>query len=184
MIPSWDLLISAIFVAIIAFSFIVGKDITLKIIIAAYISILATDGLSYLIYQLFFSPDPVISVFNLSAPATTQITVKLFLFVVCVVILTSRGAFSAEFPGSTSGMLGSFVQAALGFLLAALITSTLLVFLAGECFLPAIECQSSTLANFITQGSNFGAQLLSKAYVWFMLPAVVLVLASAVGGED
>ena len=181
MLPSWDLLITAIFVTIVGYGFIVGKDTTLKILIGTYIAILATDGMSFLMYRLFFGPSPAVSFLNLNTPTTTQVTVKLFLFVVCIVLLTARGSFSASFPGETKGPLGVLVQAALGFMLAALITSTLLVFLAGSCFLPGVGCQPSNLAEFITQGSTFANHLLTYSYVWFTLPAVALGAISAAG---
>lgn len=181
MLPSWDLLITAIFVAIIGFSFIVGKDTTLKILVATYMAILATDGTALLLYKLFLGPAPAIAILNIQAPTTTQVTIKLFLFVICIVLLTARGSFTATFPGETKGPLGLMVQAALGFLLGALIVSTILVFLSGSCFLPGVGCQPSNLAEYITQGSSLASYLLSHAYVWFMLPAVALVVISAAG---
>jgi len=181
-LPSWDLLITALFVAIIAFSFIVGKDVTQKIIIATYIAILATDGFAYFLYRMFFAPNAAVNILNFSAASTSLVTLKLFLFVICVVVLTARGSFTATFLGETSGPLGIIVQGALGFLLAALIVSTLLVFLSGACFLPDVVCAPSNLASYITSGSTFAQLLLSKAYVWFMLPAIALVVSSAVSG--
>lgn len=183
MLPSWDLLISALFVAVIAFSFILGKDVTQKLIIATYISILAVDGLSYFIYRMFLAPNATVNILNVTAATTTQVTMKLFLFVISLVVLTARGSFTATFLGNTRGILGLFVQAALGFLLAALVTSTILVFLSGACFMPGIQCAPSNLAEFIKAGSDFAYILLTKAYVWFMLPALALVVSSAISGE-
>lgn len=184
MLPSWDLLITALFATIIAFTFIVGKDTTQKIIIATYIGILATDGFAYFLYRMFLAPAPQVGIVNVSATATTLVTIKLILFVVSVVLLTARGSFTAVFPGGTSGVLGVVVQAGLGFLLGALVTSTLLVFLAGSCFLPGVTCSASNVVDYITTGSQLARHLLTYAYVWFMLPALALVLASAFGGGN
>ena len=181
---TWDLVIAILFVAIIAFSFIVGKDRTQKLIIATYIAILATDGISYLVYRLLFSPDRQISVLSVSATPTTFITLRLFIFVASVVLLTSRGSFEARFPGSTSGILGLFVQGALGFFLAALVVSTILVFLSGGCFLPGIVCSGTNLAVYLSQASSFVSILLRYAYVWFMLPAVFLIVTSALSSDE
>ena len=45
---SWDLFVIVFFAVIIAYSFIIGRNQTLKVIIASYIAILASDGIGNL----------------------------------------------------------------------------------------------------------------------------------------
>jgi hypothetical protein len=52
---SWDLFIIVFFGVIIAYSFIIGRNQTLKIIIATYMAILTADGLGNL-FQTYLLP--------------------------------------------------------------------------------------------------------------------------------
>jgi lipoprotein signal peptidase len=61
---SWDLFVVVFFTVIIAYSFIIGRNQTLKIIIASYIAILTSDGIGNLIERFFIGENPIINVLN------------------------------------------------------------------------------------------------------------------------
>ena len=56
LLPTWDLFIIVFFAIIIAYSFIVGRNSTLKIVIASYLAILTADGFGNMIDRFFLSP--------------------------------------------------------------------------------------------------------------------------------
>jgi lipoprotein signal peptidase len=54
---SWNLFIIAIFIVIIAYSYIIGINKTVKTIIASYLAILAADGIGNIFKDYFLTSD-------------------------------------------------------------------------------------------------------------------------------
>ena len=57
---SWDLFIVVFFSVIIAYSFIVGRNQTIKIIIGTYMATLAADGVANLAHKYLGGPTPIV----------------------------------------------------------------------------------------------------------------------------
>lgn len=176
--PTWDLFILVFFSIIIAYSFIVGRNATLKIIIATYIAILATDGIGNLLERLLTSGDAIINL--VPADSNSIIVIKILLFVLGIVILTIRGTFFVESPAERSALLNMIISVGFGFLSAGLIVSTIMVYMSGGTFVAA--AQTAALGVDIARTSYLARTMMENYDVWFALPAIALLAISFSGG--
>ena len=179
--PTWDLFIVVFFAIIVAYSFIVGKSATLKIIIATYIAILATDGIGNLVSKLLLNSSSMAHVFSGGGNGNMML-LKILLLVSSIVVLTVRGHFSVEAPSDESTMSATFFTTLFGFLSAGLIVSTIMVYLSGGDFI-----HTPGVAGFgidITATSYLARMMTDNYNVWFALPAIVFILISLNGGGE
>lgn len=176
---SWDLFIIVIFALVIAYSFIIGKNRTVKVLIGTYIAILAADGIGNLASKYVFDVDFAQKVANfLEMPLgeSATIIIKVVVFITAIVILAQRGGFNVDSKGDAHLMIDGILTLFFGFLTAALAVSTILVFVGGSSFAfgagpvsTNIELyKSSTLVKIMVENHN----------LWFSLPAISLVIAS------
>ena len=128
---SWDLFVIVFFAVIIAYSFIIGRNQTLKVIIASYIAILAADGVGNLIERYFLSEDPILSVFKSFTNESSLVVLKIFIFVFTIVLITTRGKFSINMKKTDSAFMNLALGLTYGVLCAGLITSTILIYTSG-----------------------------------------------------
>src|SRR3989339_475016 len=96
---SWDLFVLVFFIVIVAYSFIIGRDNTLKVILGTYIAMIAADSLGN-IFGASFSGSPIFMKMLESASVSNDqeaiVFVKVLLFVVMVILFAVRGAFSVR----------------------------------------------------------------------------------------
>ena len=55
---TWNLVILAVAVMLFMYSFIIGQDNTIKLILSIYIAILTSDGIASLLQRFVFDPSP------------------------------------------------------------------------------------------------------------------------------
>lgn len=176
MAPTWDLFILVFFAIIVAYSFIIGRSATVKIIIATYIAILATDGLGNLIERALLAENPIINIFSAANP-NSVIVLKILIFVLSIVVLMVRGSFFVG-VGREGGMLLSLmITTGFGVLSAGLIVATILTYISGGSF---IGSELAMGGIDITRDSTLARALTDNYNLWFSLPAVAFVVASFV----
>ena len=170
---SWDLFVLVFFAIIIAYSFIVGRNQTIKIIIASYISILTADGLGNLFERYVLPTAP-----SLQGEEGVQalVLLKIFAFVLVIVLLAIRGGFSIDIAPENSPVTRILANLSFGFLNAGLVVSTLLVYLTGGSFVMG-TVQSGLHTNLYNE-SEFIKAIIDHYDLWFSLPAVSLVVMS------
>lgn len=170
---SWDLFVLVFFGIVIAYSFIVGRNQTIKIIIASYMAILMADGLGNLFSAYVLPAAP-----SLQGEQGVQLLVlmKVFTYVLTIVLLTVKGAFSVEFATERSASSRILSNLMYGFLNAGLLVSTLLVYLTGGSFV--LGNVKEGLYTNLYQESQFIQSIVDYYNVWFALPVVVIVVAS------
>ena len=181
---SWDLFVIVFFIIIIAYSFIIGRNATLKVIISTYISILAADGIGNVV-ERYISPNVV----SLLLPGldflTAAVVIKIMIFVACIVVLSMRGEFSVQLHEERYYTSTLIINGIFGVLSAGLVVSTILYYMSGGSFLQV----SSTLTNeailSIKRESQLVRLLIDHYNVWFSLPAIAFAFASFFkkGGE-
>lgn len=177
-LPTWDLFIIVFFAIVVAYSFIVGRNSTLKIIIATYIAILTADGFGNILDRFVLS-DPRFAE-NAALGPGALVIFKILLFVLVILLVTVRGSFFVAMDRERSVVLSLATNAAFGFLSAGLIVSTILVYISGGVF---VGNATATVGVDITTDSTL-AKLMTENYnIWFALPAVAFVVMSFVGGE-
>lgn len=178
---SWDLFIVVIFAVIIAYSFIIGKENTLKVIVGSYIAILAADGIGNLFKQYVLSSKQFvvfIKFFGVGSEDKSIIMIKVVVFIAAIVILAIRGGFEVKTGFAKSGVVGMILNLIFGALSAGLVVSTLLIYASGASFVAGnVNIANNTLAAAYTE-SNLVKMMIDNYNLWFALPAVSFVVMS------
>lgn len=170
---SWDLFILVFFGVVIAYSFIIGRNQTLKVIISTYMAILTADGIGNLIQTYLLPAAP-----TLQGEMGDQalVLIKIFTFVLTIVILAIKGGFQVDVPPEQSVVTRVLGNLSFGFLNAGLMVSTLLVYLTGGSFVTG-----SIRAGFETnlyRESQFIQTIVDNYNIWFALPVLAIVVVS------
>ncbi len=182
---TWDLFVIVFFLVIVAYSFVIGKNQTMKVILSSYVAILAADGVGNLVQKYFLGTDPVLDIISIQTDNSGFIIMKISIFVVLTVLLTIRGAFEIDLLQDRSRFFSIFLTGAYGILSAGLIVSTILVYISGISIFtaPFIELGESPIIG-IAEQSSLVRTMISNYSVWFALPAIVFMISSLFGTEE
>jgi hypothetical protein len=180
---SWDLFIIVFFAIVTAYSFIIGRQETLKIIIASYIATISADGLGNLFTKFvgntsFFNK--LVNFLGLGGGAEQLASVmKILLFISIIVLLTIFGDYDVEEPPEQNSAIKLLVLTALSLLSGGLILSTIIVFANGGSLISGTAAISDTF-KVVYDESRFVRGLLDWHDVWFALPGLLFVFISVV----
>lgn len=178
---SWDLFIVVIFAVIIAYSFIIGKENTLKVIVGSYIAILSADGIGNLFKEYVLSSSQFVTflkVIGLGSEDKSIIMIKVLVFIAAIVILSIRGGFDVKTNIGKDGVIGLILNLIFGVLSAGLVVSTLLVYASGASFVMGdITIANNSLAAAYSE-SDLVKMMIDNYNLWFALPAVSFVVLS------
>jgi len=177
---SWNLFIVVIFSVIICYSFIIGLHRTFKTIIATYLAVLAAEGLGNLFQHYFLGSAnfvKILDLLNLHSAEESLITVKIFIFIAFIVILTIKGIYRVEYTANLTGFPGVLLTGIFAFLNAGLILSTLLIYISGVSFLQQGGADGNNIIE-IYNGSRFVRYMVDYYDLWFSLPVTGLLLTS------
>lgn len=170
---TWNLLVIIFFVIIMSYSYIVGLQGTIKIILSTYIALLAAHGIGNLAAQYLALTQPLIKLIN-TTPEENIIILKIFVFVIITLTLVLKGGFFIDIAHQYSWISRFVVSTVFGFLSAGLILSTLLVFVTGF----ELHAEATTVLQKILQISE--KTLFVRLFVdfynfWFAAPAIAFV---------
>jgi hypothetical protein len=179
---SWDLFVIVFFAIVTAYSFIIGRKDTLKIIIGTYIATLTADGIGNVFQNLvgqtsFF--DKLVKFIGYGGGAANFSSIlKIVLFIVIIVILTIYGDFEIHDPPvGQNGFIGLVVLILLSILSCGLILSTIIVFANGGSLIGGVSAISDSFREVYEQ-SRLVKGLLDWHDAWFSLPGLVFVITS------
>ena len=178
-LPTWDLFIIVFFAIILAYSFIVGRNSTLKIIIATYIAILTADGFGNILDRFILSDARLLETPTAFGPGSLVIF-KILFFVLVILLVTVRGSFFVAMDREKSFIINLATTGTFGFLSAGLIISTILVYISGGVF---VGNATSAIGVDITTDSLLAKTMTENYNIWFSLPAIAFLIMSFVGGE-
>ncbi len=174
---SWDLFIVFFFSVVTAYSFIIGKHETLKILVAAYIAILATQGVGNILTRFSGETEPVyriLKVMGVNFNISTLSVTKLMIFMLSIIAIALKGGFSVEYGRSHASFIALAATGLFGFATAGLIITTLLTFVAGSPILdPALGSQPLLVP--LMQSSTLVQIMVLNQDLWFALPALLLI---------
>lgn len=181
---SWDLFILVVFTVIIAYSFIIGKNQTIKVIIATYIAILAADSLANVLQKLLLT-SPTVTKFSAVAgindPIQVLLLLKICVFIGAILLITVRGRFSVDIPDDPILAVRVITLFIFGFLNAALIVSTIIVYISGGSLVEgSIDLTNGTI-RLLYEGSPMVRAMINYYNFWFALPAISFVVGSILG---
>lgn len=173
---SWDLFILVFLSMVLAYSFIVGRKQTVKIILATYVGFLAADGLGFFIRDKigFRIPAMLFGVDSISAGVLTSI----ILFMIFIVVLARHHLFDVNYDDSSGTILYLVSTIYIGMLSAALMLACILFFLSGNTFTVFAQGVDPSAIFQITSQSWLARIIIDWFHVWFFLPAVSLVVYS------
>lgn len=181
---SWDLFIIVFFTVIIAYSFIIGRNQCIKIIISSYIAILTADGVGNLIERYFLGENPVIRTFDFSTDEGRLVLIKIIIFIISIVLITVRGKFNINLPHSNSITMRLILSLTYGVLSAGLITSTILIYASGASLVQSSTQIMNEAILQIYQESQLVRLMINNYNAWFSIPAVAFVFSSFFGDEE
>lgn len=176
---SWDLFVLVFFGVVIAYSFIIGRNQTIKILIATYMAALTADGLGNLFQTYVIPAAPTLQG---EAGVQALVLLKIFVFVLTIVLVAIRGGFSVDLAPENSVVTRILANLSFGFLNAGLMVSTLLVYLTGGSFVMG-TAHTSLQTNLYAQ-SQFIQTIVDHYDVWFALPALAILLVSFFQGQE
>lgn len=181
---SWDLFVIVFFAVIIAYSFIIGRNQTLKIIIASYIAILTADGIGNLIKHYFIGEQAAATAVTLpTGEEGGLVVIKIFIFVLTIVLVATRGRFTINMNPHSSSVMSIILNLTYGILSAGLITSTILIYTSGS----SLVQETSVILNEAVLGmyreSVMVQTMINNYNIWFSLPAITFVISSFLGEE-
>ncbi|MDP2690924.1 MAG: hypothetical protein Q8O95_00770 [bacterium] len=175
---SWDLVVTIFFVMVMSYSYIVGLNGTVKIILSTYIAMLAANGIGNLAAKYIKLSEPLIKILS-DDPNENVVVFKIFIFVVITLLLVLRGGFSVDITRHNDSLLTRFVtNSVFGFLSAGLIMSIILVFLVGA----GVDASTTVIQEALgLPDKTFFVRFLVRFYnFWFAAPAVAFVILSVI----
>ncbi len=171
---SWDLLVIIFFATVIAYSFIVGRDASVKIIIATYIAVVAVQGTGNILKKMAGDSDSALSIINLNLEPQWLSLTKIVLFVGVILFLALRGGFDMHYVKDIPGIWDTLLTGIFGFATAGLILSTLLTYIAGRPILDLGLASSEPLTPLLTQSTLIQTMVFYQD-LWFTFPALLLL---------
>ena len=185
-VPTWDLFIIIFGCLVIAYNFIIGREATIRLIIATYIAILSSDGLISLIHKYILSDKSLIdNIPTFAADSKEIIFAKIITFLVMIIILAIKGGFYSHDHGNGS-ILNFFYLISFGVMSTALILVSILAFLSGSTFIDtfvATKPASTDLSTIIYAQSKIAKILIEYSTLIYALPALALIV-SIIGITD
>ena len=181
---SWDLFIIVFFTLIIAYSFIIGKNQTIKVIIGSYLAILTADGLGNLLERYLLMPNPLLKSMPPVLGERILVLFKIGVFLIAIVIVAVRGGFTVVLREERTGILKVISNFCFGFLNAGLMISTILIYISGFSFVQgAFDLTASPVFEIYSQ-SQLVKIMVNNYNFWFSLPAIAFVFMSLIGMKE
>ncbi|MDP2642394.1 hypothetical protein COY05_01685 [Candidatus Peregrinibacteria bacterium CG_4_10_14_0_2_um_filter_38_24] len=179
---SWDLFVLVFFVVIVAYSFIVGRDSTLKIILGTYVSMIAADAGGTVFSQYFGGSVMFMKLLKLAAVGNEQeamVLVKVVIFIAFVIIFAVKGAFEVDTVDDRSAAVRFVLSILYAIMSAGLIISAILVFVSGISFIGAGEPKTTITALWdVYNESSLIRSIVNNSALWFSLPALAFLVHS------
>ena len=175
---SWDLFILVFFAVVVAYSFIIGKNQTLKVILGTYMAILCADGIGNLFGKYFAVSEAFLKFMKLFAITNGEQSVvffKVLVFLFFIVLISVRGLFHVDAEDNRPLSLRLIILFLMGLLSAGLMISTVLVFISGTSLIGAGATGNNILTD-VYQSSRLVRVMLDYSNLWFFLPGFSFIL--------
>lgn len=175
---SWDLFILVFFAVVIAYSFIIGRNQTLKVILGTYVSILCSDGIGNLFAKYLAPSQPFLRLMKLFAIGSEDQAViffKVLVFLVLIVLIAVRGMFQVESDEHGSVSVRLIIKMLLGLMSAGLMMSTVLVFISGSSLI-GTDITGSNILLEVYNDSRLVRIMVDFANIWFFLPGITFII--------
>jgi len=175
------------FVIIVAYSLIIGRDNTLKVILGTYVAMIASDATGAL-FERYFNGTPVFAqLLKFASVANDQeavVFVKVIVFVILVILFAVRGAFHVDTVDDRSALIRLAMSLVYAAMSAGLIISAILVFVSGASFIGNGTEGGSLALWTIYNKSQMIESIVRNSYFWFSIPALSFLIHSLYSHEE
>lgn len=178
-IVTWDVVIIVFFAIVMSYSFIIGKDQSVKVMIATYISIIATQGIGNIISRYQGEIASAFSMLSITFGPTLLAYAKIIFFAFFIILLAIRSGIHVVYAKDSSSMISGLYTAIFGFGTAGLTISTVLTFMRGGGILDA----TTPLLKQTMALSPLMESMTTYQDVWFALPALLIIGAGFINNE-
>ncbi len=151
-----------------------GKDESVKIVIATYIATIAVQGVGNLLAMAGKASPQLLGFLGYSLDMNIVSTIKILIFVTLVIVLAIRGGFVLAYDQEMEGIWETMLTGAFGFATAGLLLSTLLTYIAARPILDTQIADSPSLAPLLLQSRLVQIMVLYQD-LWFSIPAFLLL---------
>ena len=173
---TWNLVFLAVAVMLFAYSFIIGQDHTIKLILSIYIAILTSDGIASLLQRFVFDPSPGWRAILDGREEVFFMWLRIGLLVIAAVTFVAKSGFHVTMGQHEKWSTRMTIHAIFAALSAILFLSTALIYMSGNSFVEGMTTSAQGL-NIYSQ--SLLAQVLIDYYqLWFSLPAMVFLVTS------
>jgi hypothetical protein len=179
---TWDLCIVIFFAIVMSYSFIIGQHQSMRVIIASYIAIMATQGIGNVLARLMGDAQTTLHTVGIPMDVTVIAVSKIALFAICVIIFVVRSGITVTVERETGNILSAIYTGLFGFATAGLIASTLLTYAAGGGILDSGIVASSLIAT-VARGSTLMQLIILNQDIWFTLPAFLIIVTGLLHSE-
>ncbi len=172
---TWNLVILSAFVMLCAYSFLLGQDSTIKLILSIYIAILASDGVAGVLKRFVFDPSPGFQ--QLFGENEVQIFtwIRIILLIVAVVIFVVKSGFHVVLEKHERWAVRLLLHGLFSGLSALLFLSTILIYMSGNSF---VEGMLFAKEIQVYEQSLLAQVLIDYYQIWFSLPAIAFLITS------
>jgi hypothetical protein len=177
---SWDLLIVIFFAIVMSYSFIMGKQQAVKLILGTYVALIATDGISFAL-ALLSGSGSTITAMGFSVDSSVLALLKVFLFAVFLTLFLARSGVQISSDDYGGVIVRVLSTALLSFSLAGLLTTTVLTSVIGSGFGGALPSDASLIP--LPFGRSITEIMISNRALWYGLPALLLVLLGLLNND-
>ena len=171
---SWDLFIVVFFAIVMSYSFIIGKQKSMKIIIASYISIIAVQGIGNVLSRALLNSGMTMESIGIPVDVTMIALAKIFLFALCVIVFVLRSGIDVSYDKDAGSILSMVYTGLFGFSTAGLIVSTILTYASGSGILDSTLVAQGTMAP-LAAGSTLMQLMILNQDLWYTLPAFLII---------
>lgn len=180
---TWDFFIVVFLALVVAYSFIIGKHESVKVIVAAYISIVAVQGIESIFIRYAPVFEQPLSNLHIALTPFGIALLKLGLFILSIIVLTLRGGLAVSYEGEPGVMMNTAITGLLGIAKAGLLLSTLVTYVAGMPMMSSAAVPPAAWLVPLLEQSIILRGILEYRDVWFALPAFTLLLSDLLSKE-
>jgi len=162
LIPTWDLIVSLIFIVLIVYGLALGRQRILVLIVCSYIGLIIATIWGGAVYSFFTGGTNVGDNFMLRTNASL-FTVKSILFIAVTLLLVVKGEFLKTASAAHQGIFSLLISGVYSFLSAGLILTAI------SSFLP--DAQRTT----ILAQSTLASLIIKYQTWWIVAPALLMI---------
>lgn len=172
---SWDLVLTVFIVIVVAMSYLLGKHQCVKLVLAAYVSMVTVQGVAAIFGRASTDWNTLEKSLAVNVDDPIFSTAKLLLFVLVTVLIALRGGISVSYEKEALTVTNVIAAGALGLATAGLMLVTVVTFIADVPLLSPALSLSPILSPLANQSWILWS-VTSFQDLFFTVPAVLVLV--------